>query len=532
MHASDRLKHEEFTKRVGDSCIVEILCICILPIIMHWLRFLVCIRFQLKSKNRLFILTFMDYFFILIPLLLILTFFASYIIIITSICLIICLLWTLLPSVDRFQSPCELNSLSIDILVADLRSAIYIISCVMIYCIDLPICPRRFAKSELNGISLMDVGTGLFIVASGISGSKQTFQMNIHPNKPPGKDFIHCTLNSVAPCLILGLFRTLFVQMANYQQSITEYGIHWNFFYTVGIIRGISLMVTTKNTFSKYLLGYSIKRQLQFYFLLAGGFLFLSEFLPILLCHEYFKPRWQFNPVTLKFIDENRSTSLLMANFEGVISLPGYASLYFWALGASSLVRVYFYAASNNTSNKDTDVDTVTRRSLPKIRLRNLFLSCGLFVLGALMCIYMLNGFDMISRRFANVNYVFSIIFLKVTAFILCATMFSLLIKFKQNFLIHLVYSPLCLCVNSKGMMYFIASNLLTGFLNSVCFNTLNFLPEEGNLNYSTGTYDNLSWYSSILQFCILLAYTTLSAGFVFLLYYRNNLLKSDFYSK
>ncbi|CAH8858430.1 unnamed protein product [Trichobilharzia szidati] len=530
MHASDRLKHEEFTKRVGYTSVVEILCISIFLIIMHWLRFLVCTQFQLKSKNRLFILTFMDYFFILIPLLLILTFFASYIIIITSVCLIICILWTILPSANRFQSPCELNSLSIDTMVAYLRSEIYVISCVMIYCIDLPICPRRFAKSELDSISLMDVGTGFFIVASGISASKQTFQMNIHPNnKPPGKNFLQCMLNSVAPCIILGLLRTFFVQMTNYQQSITEYGVHWNFFYTVGIIRAISLIVTTKNTFSKYLLGFSMKRQIQFYFLLAGAFLFLSEFLPILVWHEYFKPRWQFNPVTLKFIDENRSTSLLMANFEGVISLPGYAALYFWGLGASSLVRIYFY-----TNNKDTDVDTVKTRSLPKIRLRNLLLSCGLFVLGALMCIYMLNGFDMISRRFANANYVFSIIFLKVTAFIVYATMFSLLIKFKQNFLIHLVYSPLCLCVNSKGMLYFIISNLLTGFLNSVCFNTLNFLPEEGNLNYYTGTYDNLNWYSSMLQFCILLAYTTLSAGFVFLLYYRNNnLLKSfNFYSK
>ncbi|CAH8561843.1 unnamed protein product [Schistosoma guineensis] len=66
---------------------------------------------------------------------------------------------------------------------------------------------------------------------------------------------------------------------------------------------------------------------------------------------EYFQTRWQFNPRTLHYINDNRSKSLWITNFEGVTSLFGYASIYFFNLSSSLIVRSYLSTDTNNDSN-------------------------------------------------------------------------------------------------------------------------------------------------------------------------------------
>ncbi|CAH8511296.1 unnamed protein product [Schistosoma turkestanicum] len=377
----------------------------------------------------------------------------------------------------------------------------------MIYAIDLPICPRRFAKSELNGLGLMDVGTGLFIVASGISGSKIVWYMNVYRNS--SKRFFNCILNSVVPCLILGLLRTFFIQLSNYHQSIEEYGIHWNFFYTVALIRAMSFIVTTKNPISSYLIKCSLKRQILFYYIVSGICLILSEFFPIIICPEYFQKRWQFNPKTLRYINDNRSKSLWFANFEGVISIFGYASIYFFKL-SSSLLALSYLSTDTNNDHKNEKISLKTK-SPPNISLFKIHLFSGIIILCSSGCFYSLSGSEMISRRFGNSNYVLLILFISTVGFVFITSIISLLIHFKSLFSLNLSYSPLSLTIDHNGLLYFIISNLLTGFLNVFCLNTLQFLPEKTYLDVITGTYVDLSWSSSLIQFLILLTYSSLS---------------------
>lgn len=109
------------------------------------------------------------------------------------------------------------------------RSYALVYTCVCIYAVDLPIFPRRFAKTELDGVSLMDTGVGLIALITGISNA----------------DFItrapslisRQVIRSTLPLIVIGLARTVIVKTLGYQEHVSEYGIHWNFFITLAVLR-------------------------------------------------------------------------------------------------------------------------------------------------------------------------------------------------------------------------------------------------------------------------------------------------------
>jgi hypothetical protein len=75
----------------------------------------------------------------------------------------------------------------------------------------------------------MDVGVGLFIFSNGIivkpsatAFSKKKFQ----------KLLVGCL-----PLFILGFSRLVVTKEINYQEHLTEYGVHWNFFITLAVTK-------------------------------------------------------------------------------------------------------------------------------------------------------------------------------------------------------------------------------------------------------------------------------------------------------
>lgn len=105
---------------------------------------------------------------------------------------------------------------------------------------DFPVFPRRYAKTELRGTALMDLGVTSFIVASGLvsRSAKRTSAGG------KGVDVGH-VLRSNTPLVILGFVRLIAHRALGYHVHVTEYGAHWNFFFTVSLVNIIANLIDT-----------------------------------------------------------------------------------------------------------------------------------------------------------------------------------------------------------------------------------------------------------------------------------------------
>ncbi|PAA46177.1 hypothetical protein BOX15_Mlig010665g2 [Macrostomum lignano] len=102
---------------------------------------------------------------------------------------------------------------------------------VAILAVDFPAMPRRLAKAESAGVGLMDVGAPAFAFASGLLAPAPTpFSMS---------RWRRSLVGACLPLALLGLARTLAVKASDYQEHVTEYGVHWNFFITLACLRAV-----------------------------------------------------------------------------------------------------------------------------------------------------------------------------------------------------------------------------------------------------------------------------------------------------
>eukprot|EP01111_Echinosteliopsis_oligospora_P014926 TRINITY_DN5747_c0_g1_i2.p1 TRINITY_DN5747_c0_g1~~TRINITY_DN5747_c0_g1_i2.p1 ORF type:complete len:240 (-),score=41.46 TRINITY_DN5747_c0_g1_i2:313-1032(-) len=129
------------------------------------------------------------------------------------------------------------------------RAFMMMMTCVAILAVDFQFFPRRFAKTESFGISLMDMGVGGVVLAGAIvsrlarSQSSDSSKKSNKLVKPPARFYyVFGAIKGSFPLFILGLVRILLTKSVNYQEHVSEYGTHWNFFFTlmaVGLISSI-----------------------------------------------------------------------------------------------------------------------------------------------------------------------------------------------------------------------------------------------------------------------------------------------------
>lgn len=298
------------------------------------------------------------------------------------------------------------------------RSIVSIITVVSILAVDFNIFPRRLAKTEAHGYSLMDVGVGFFILSNAAV---------VKIEKAARGGFIQTIIGSLV-MFLLGTVRYYTLQNINYQNIITEYGVHWNFFFTLGTIKLVSYIVL--NLFSLHSL-------------LPAIILGLLHQILLFSCLEEYvlgnKPRDNF-------IDANR---------EGLVSIFGYTSIYLIGVSMNKFILIKSTTVGN-------DLKTAGKVVLISITL--------------LLFTVSFSGVFPVSRRIVSLTYITWItssallhvaLSIVVELFLIC---FVLPTKLTSHYyhLTPIIYES----INNNGLTFFLMGNLLTGFINML-FNTM-----------------------------------------------------------
>ncbi|KAL6878390.1 hypothetical protein ACP4OV_012560 [Aristida adscensionis] len=143
----------------------------------------------------------------------------------------------------RFQSHLKVGRNQLPSLRADISSyrvSVVLVTCLCILAVDFRIFPRRYAKAETYGNGIMDLGVGSFVVANALV-SRQARDITSMSFK--------AALSSISPLVFLGFARIISTSGVDYQVHVGEYGVHWNFFFTLA---AISILTSTVRIHPKY----------------------------------------------------------------------------------------------------------------------------------------------------------------------------------------------------------------------------------------------------------------------------------------
>lgn len=301
--------------------------------------------------------------------------------------------------------------------ISVMRGLTYLITTLCILAVDFRNFPRGLAKTERYGYSLMDTGVGLFVLMSGI----------VHKDllKNNWRNVFLGNMKFIVILASLGIVRYASVKQLDYQEHVSEYGVHWNFFFTLAVCKFLSTFILYFSSKS-----YSSTNTIVQSFML----LIIHEF--ILCCGVQ---QWVFG--------NTPRDSIFSANREGLSSCLGYVAMY---LFASHL--------KDELMNKRVVKNMYYNGTRIDITLLKLILSS--FILWILT--FSLDYLKTASRTLANAAYCIFIESILTTVVAILYFFEKYFYNEKGNFKMPKIIEN----VNSNGLLYFLIANLITGAIN------------------------------------------------------------------
>lgn len=334
------------------------------------------------------------------------------------------------------------------------RAAINLITAICILAVDFKCFPRKLAKTETFGFGLMDTGVGLFVFGNGLVAPE--LRKSSTSNRLSWKK-IEKTVRGCLPLIILGAVRFAATNELDYQQHVSEYGVHWNFFLTLAFTK----------FFGTILLG------------VLPDFEYLKYLsMAILLAHELML---QLGVADYIIDKENKvkRENFQDANREGIFSIMGYVSLYLASVYVGYRLRKDDIVLDDN---KKAPVFTNVRQLFWKA-VRLFFVALILWKVT-----YILKNLSGVSRRIANMGYVFWILSIgtTITCLFILLEIFYYFRAFDrpttddgndenddERSSSKRAYVPIILCgISYNGLAFFLLANLMTGIVN-LSFQTL-----------------------------------------------------------
>jgi phosphatidylinositol glycan class W len=331
------------------------------------------------------------------------------------------------------------------------RASMLVVTCISILAVDFPVFPRRFAKTENWGTSLMDLGVGSFVFSGGVVSARSVLRMTSSPETTYRQRLIGSVRHSI-PLLLLGFLRLYSVKGLDYPEHVTEYGVHWNFFFTLGFL---PLFVEVFHTLSAMIPSYEALP-----LRVAAAYQILSLF--IVAAYQVALESTDLKPYILV---SPRGPDLLSLNREGIFSFAGYLSIFL--AGRSTGLWIFSYS-------KLLAISSQQARKWVLLSLASLTAFWTvLFVLNSTYAF----GYGAripVSRRLANMPYV-----LWVVAFNNAQILLFCLIETVLFPAVHqspdrgteaerssFATSRVLAAFNKNGLPVFLIANLLTGAVN------------------------------------------------------------------
>jgi glucosaminylphosphatidylinositol acyltransferase len=128
------------------------------------------------------------------------------------------------------------------------RSGLMLLTMTAILAVDFHVFPRSLGKTETSGYSLMDLGAASFVIAAGMvsprarnSSSTSAIQSS---KSTPSTPLLSKQMRRMLPLLFMGLLRLWTHQELEYQEHASEYGVHWNFFFTLALLSPLATVLS------------------------------------------------------------------------------------------------------------------------------------------------------------------------------------------------------------------------------------------------------------------------------------------------
>ncbi|XP_033027578.1 phosphatidylinositol-glycan biosynthesis class W protein [Lacerta agilis] len=332
------------------------------------------------------------------------------------------------------------------------RVFVNVLTSISILAVDFPQYPRRYAKTETYGTGVMDFGVGSFVFGNAVVCPEVRLKPGMAQHKV---SYLARQFFAVWPLLLLGFGRVMSIKAIDYYEHVSEYGVHWNFFFTLAVVRmAASLLLAVFPVHRAWLIAATLA-------IVYEGFL-------------------SFTPLKMFILHgsdgQDSRDGFFNANREGIFSVIGYLAVYM----ASVQVGLYL----------------LKKRSLVRdwLGVIGSFLIAVFFLF---ICLHVTQThIDTVSRRMANLSFCIWVIAHGLLLFS-CFLMADLVLVFGKflvagasipcswNFMKPAAASkkhdpepqdrkmvPRSVCmisaVNKNQLLYFLLANVLTGFVNMV----------------------------------------------------------------
>ena len=197
------------------------------------------------------------------------------------------------------------NALPVRPFITAYRGAMMIVTCLSILAVDFRVFPRRFAKTENWGTSLMDIGVGSFVFSAGIIAARPILLQYLSSKSEQNiANRLWHSLRHALPLLVLGFARLYSVKGLDYAEHVTEYGVHWNFFFTLALLPPSVALLSAIPFFARLVLPLAL--------LIACTYQ---------ICLES-------TDLKAYIMTSPRGTDLLSQNREGIFSFAGYLTIF------------------------------------------------------------------------------------------------------------------------------------------------------------------------------------------------------------